>query len=330
MSESENIVRYLADAARRRDRSDQRVGPVKPEPTRPAGRRARAGFDGAQGFANRVLGDQDEHTGGPLPLEASTTLDEQIDGALRRSQGSRRVTKLPMITSAQTAGITPEASGTLAASPPGAVRRHRPRVKVARKRRVSRRGWCWTMVAVAVSAAVLVALVIARPGHSGSSSQPISASTRSGTVAAVFDERDGSSAMTSSFLKQEARVQALAAARRELARAGIAASGAQDLAELPHRHPTHHHVSTAVTSQPEASSPSNSVPATSSTSQATTTQSTYTTPQQTYTPPSSSGSSTGSSSSSGSSAPSTTSSSSSSSGSKSGTPPCAIGALGCQ
>src|ERR1700677_4217921 len=116
MSESENTVSYLTDAARRRDSRDQSSGPVEPEPTRPAGRRARAGFDGAQGFANRMLGDQDEHDGGPPTPEASPTLHEQIARTLRRSQTRRRVTKLPM----HSAGMTPEASGTLAASPPGA------------------------------------------------------------------------------------------------------------------------------------------------------------------------------------------------------------------
>ena len=95
MSESENTVSYLADAARRRGGRDQSVGPAEPEPTRSGGRRARAGFDGAQGFANRMLGDQDERDGGPPTPEASPTLDEQIDRTLRRSQTRRRVTKLP-------------------------------------------------------------------------------------------------------------------------------------------------------------------------------------------------------------------------------------------
>jgi hypothetical protein len=280
MSESENTVRYLADAARRRGGRDQSVGPAEPEPTRPGGRRARAGFDGAQGFANRMLGDQDEHDGGPPRPEASPTLDEQIDGALRRSQTRRRVTKLPMIPSAHSAGMTPEASGTLAASPPGAFRRNRPRVKVARKRSISGRGWGRMMVAVAVAAAVLAGLIIARPGHSGSSGQPIA--SHSGTVAAVSYERHGSLAMTSGFLKQEAR----AAARRELAmkrrlghlEVGIAVASARDLVRLPHRDQASHYVTPAAISQPEASTASAS--ATSSTTQVTTTPT-----SPTYTPP---------------------------------------------
>jgi hypothetical protein len=282
MNESKNTVSYLADAARRRGSRDQSVGPAEPEPTRSGGRRARAGFDGAQGFANRMLGDQDEHDSGPPAPEASPTLDEQIDGALRRSQTRRRVTKLPMIPSAHSAGMTPEASGTLAASPPGAFRRNRPRVKVARKRNISGRGWM--MVAVMVAAAVLAGLIIAKPGHSGSSGQPIS--SHSGTVAAVSYERHGSSAMTSGLLKQEARAEALAAARRELAikrslghlEVGIAAAGARDLVQLPQRHPASHYVTPAATSQPDASTASAS--ATSSTTQVTTTPT-----SPTYTPP---------------------------------------------
>jgi uncharacterized membrane protein YgcG len=328
MSESENTVRYLTDAARRRDSRDQSSGPVEPEPTRPGGRRARAGFDGAQGFANRMLGDQDEHDGGPPGLETSPTLDEQIDGALRRSQGSRRVTKLPMIPSAQTAGIIPEASGTLADSSSGAFRRTRPRVKVARKRRIS--GWGWMMVAVAVAAAVLAGLVIAKPGHSGSSDQPIS--SRSGTVAAVSYERHGSLAMTSGFLKQEARAEARAAARRELAikrrlghlEVGIAAASARDLMQLPHRDRARHYVSPAATSQPEAPSASASVPATSSPAQVTTAPT-----SPTYTPPAPS-SGGGSSSSGGGSSSSGNDNSGGSSSTKSGSTPAfgSGGALG--
>ena len=107
-----------------------------------------------------------------------------------------------MIPSAHSAGMTPEASGTLAASPPGAFRRNRPRVKVARKRNISGRGWGRMIVAVTVAAAVLAGLIIAKPGHSGSSGQPIS--SHSGTVAAVSYEHHGSSTLTSGLLKQEA------------------------------------------------------------------------------------------------------------------------------
>jgi len=326
MSESDNTVSYLTDAARRRDSRDQSSGPVEPEPTRPSGRRARAGFDGAQGFANRMLGDQDEHDAGPPGLEASPTLDEQIDGALRGSRGSRRVTKLPMIPSAQTAGIISEASGTLADSSSGAFRRTRPRVKVAHKRRIS--GWGWMMVAVAVAAAVLAGLVVAKPGHSGSSGQPIS--SRSGTVAAVSYEPHGSLAMTSGFLKQEARAEARAAARRELAikrrlghfEVGIAAASARDLMQLSHPDRPRHYVSPAATSQPEASSTAAS--ATSSTAQVTTAPT-----SPTYTPPAPS-SGGGSSSSGGGSSSSGNDNSGGSSSTKSGSTPAfgSGGALG--
>jgi uncharacterized membrane protein YgcG len=327
MSESENTVRYLADAARRRGSRDQSVGPAEPEPTRSGGRRARAGFDGAQGFANRMLGDQDEHDGGPPRPDASPTLDEQINQTLRRSQPRRRITKLPMIPSAHSARMTPEAGGTLAASPPGAFRRHRPRVKVARKRNISARGWGRMMVAVTVAAAVLAGLIIAKPGHSGSSGQPIS--SHSGTVAAVSYDRHGSLALTSGFLRQEARAEALAAARRERAmkrrlghfEVGIAIASARDLVQLPQRDQASHYVTPAATSQPNASSASAS--ATSSTTQGTTATS------PTYTPPAPS-SGGGSSSTGGGSSSSGGTSSGGSSSTKSGSTPAfgSRGALG--
>lgn len=319
MSESENTVSYLADAARRRGSRDESVGPAEPGPTRSGGRRARAGFDGAQGFANRMLGDQDEHDGGPPGPEASQTLDEQIDGALRRSQTSRRVTKLPMMPPAHSAGITREASGTLAASPPGAFRRNRPRVKVARKRSISGRGWGRMTVAVTVAATVLAGLVIAKPGHSGSSGQ---ISSRSGTAAAVSYEPHGSLAITSGFLKQEAQAEARAAARRELAikrrlsvilEVGTATASARDLIQLPQQDPASHYVSPAATSQPETSSASAS--ATSSTAQVTTAP---TTPTYTPTAPSSGG---GSSSGGGGSSSSANDNSGGSSTTKSGSRP---------
>jgi hypothetical protein len=315
MSESENTVRYLADAARRRGSRDQSVGPAEPEPTRSGGRRARAGFDGAQGFANRMLDEQDERDGGPPRPEASPTLDEQIDGALRGSQTRRRVTKLPMIPSAHSARMTPEADGTLAASPPGAFRRNRPRVKVARERNISGRGWGRMMVAVTVAAAVLAGLIIAKPGHSGSSGQPVS--SHSGTVAAVSYEHRGSSTLTPGFLKQEARAEALAAARRELAmkrrlghfEVGIAIASAQDLVQLPQ---ASHYVTPVATSQPEASTASAS--ATSSIAQGTTATS------PTYTPPAPS-SGGGSSTSGGGSSSSGNTNSGGSSSTKSGSTP---------
>jgi hypothetical protein len=242
-----------------------------------------------------MLGDQDAHDGGPPTPKASPTLDEQIDRTLRRSKTRRRVTKLPMIPSAHSAGMTPETSGTLAASPSGAFRRNRPRVKVARKRNISGRGWRRMTVAVTVAAAVLAGLIIARPGHSGSSGQPIS--SHSGTVAAVSYDRHGSLTMTSGFLKQEARAEARAAARRELAikrrlghfEVGTAVISAQhDLIQLPHRDRRSQYAAPAAASQPEASSAP--APATSSTAQvATTTSPTYTPPA----PSSGGGSSTG-------------------------------------
>jgi uncharacterized membrane protein YgcG len=324
MSESDNTVSYLADAARRRGSRDPSVGPVEPDPTRSGGRRARAGFDGAQGFANRMLGDQDEHHGGPPGREAKPSLDEQIDGALRRAQTRRRVTKLPMSPSAHTAGITAEANGTLTASPPRAVRRNRPRVKVARKRRISGRGWGRMMVAVTMAAAVLVGLVIAKPGHSGSSGQPILA--RSGTAAVVSYERHGSSAVTFSFLKQEAQAQARAAARRdhaikrrhaqELSRQRAEAAAARQRAreQAAASKPASASEPTQATTAPQTiTTPAYTPTTTTPTYTPTTTTPTYT---PTYTP-------------SGGSAGGNSSSSSSGGGSQSGSPPCEIGALGC-
>jgi hypothetical protein len=169
----------------------------------------------------------------------------------------------------------------------------------------------WTVAGLA-GALVLVAVVVGLSALNSSPKRSAPAATRSSSFKRAFAGSDPRST------EHPTLSIPVDTTLRSAGRGAIVAS--RDLLrKVPKRARTSATVTTTATSTYTA--PTTTQPAT---------EPTYTPPQKTYTPPPSSGSSTGSGSTSGASSPSNNSGSSSGSGTKSGTPPCEIGALGCQ